>query len=151
MAKSKIDQNVLFKVGLVVAGYFIIVKPLFEFFGLKESKDDKEAEANLQNFKGWDPNYYLAVSKAGTKTTYIKSADAEKIAKDIEDSWGVVNDSEEQIYGALRLLKNQVQLSQVAMKYWLLFKVDLARELKARLSDSEFTEIVKIVNKFPKI
>lgn len=151
MAKTKIDQNVLFKVGLVAAAYFVVVKPLFEYLGFKESKDDKEAEENIQNFKGWDPNYYLDTSKKGTKTTYIRSADAEKLAKDIQDSWGTFNDSEEQIYGVLRLLKNQVQLSQVAHKYWLLFKVDLARELKARLSDAEFYEVVKIVTKLPKV
>lgn len=151
MAKTKIDQNVLFKVGLVVAGYFVVIKPLFEYLGFKESKEDKEAEENIQNFKGWDPNYYQKISADKIKTTYITSAGAEKVAKDIEDAWGTFNDSEEQVYGALRLLKNQVQLSQVAHKYWLLFKVDLGREIKARLSDDEFSEVVKIITKFPKV
>lgn len=151
MKAPKIDPNLIFKAGLVIGGYFIVVKPLLEYLGLKSDKGDKETEDNIQNFKGWDPNYYLQVSKAGTNTTYITSAGAEKVAKLIYDAFNWYNDKEEQIYGALRLVKNQVQLSQISNKYWLLYKVDLARELNTRLSDDEFYEIVKIVTKLPKV
>jgi len=149
MAKTKIDQNVLFKVGLVAVGYFVIVKPLFEFLGLKSSKDDKEAADNIENFKGWNPLYFQEVSDAKKKTTYITTAGADKVAKQIFDAFNWYNDNEEQIYGTLRLLKNQVQLSQVCYRYSLIYKVDLGREIQSRLSDSEFTQVVNIVKKFP--
>jgi hypothetical protein len=149
-AKNKIDPNLLIKVGAVVAGYFVIVKPLLEFLGLKSSKDDTAAAENIENFKGWNPRYYLEVSAAKKPTTYITTAGADKVAKLIEDSFGgILNDKEEQVYGALRLLKNQVQLSQVAHRYYLLFNNELAREIQTRFSDSEFMNVVNIVNKLP--
>ena len=149
-AKFKVDPNLLFKAGLVVAGYFVIVKPLLQYFGLKDDKDDKAAAENIENFKGWNPRYFTDVSAAKKKTTYITTAGADKIAKLIYDSFNWYNDSEEQIFGALRLLvKNQVQLSQVSYRYALMYKVDLGREIQARLSDDEFTQVVNIVNKLP--
>ena len=148
--KSKIDPNLLFKAGLVIGGYFIVIKPLLEFLGLKKDKEDKEAAANIENFKGWDPRYYQNVSAAGKPTTYIKVSGADKVANLIEDSFGgLLNDKEEQAYGALRSLKNQVQLSQVSHRYFLLFNKELARELQSRFSDTEFMNVVNIVNKFP--
>jgi len=150
MKAPKIDPNLLFKAGLAIGAYFIVVKPLLEFLGLKKDKEDKEAAANIENFKGWDPRYYQNVSAANKPTTYIKVSGADKVANLIENSFGgLLNDKEEQAYGALRSLKNQVQLSQVSHRYFLLFNKELARELQSRFSDTEFMNVVNIVNKFP--
>ena len=55
MAKNEIDKNLVFKAGLFIAGYFVIVKPLLQFIGLKEDKEDKENKSSLQTILGWNP------------------------------------------------------------------------------------------------
>lgn len=151
MAKNELDKNLLVKLGAFTIGYFVIVKPLLQWLGLKEDKEDKENNAIIQSVKGWDPSYFSEVKKKGLKTTYITSTQAAKYAKLIFDSFGVINDNEEQIYAVFRSLKNWVQLSEVAFIYRAVYKVDLAYEVKARLSDEEFNNVAKIVAKYTKL
>ena len=151
MAKEEVSPNLLIKVGFAVAGYFVIVKPLLEWLGLKEDKTDKANETSLQTVLGWSPLYYKEVSKKGLKTTYLTSAGATMLAKQIKNAWGgLLNDNEEQVYGALKMINSWVKLSQVAEKYYLLYGEDLGREIKARLSDDEFYTVTQIVNTYKK-
>jgi hypothetical protein len=148
--KKQIDPNLLLIAGAGVFGYFFIIDPLLKWAGLKDDKEDKENEAalnNLFNQAAWSPNFYRTNQPAGI--LYITPSSADKIAKLIEDAWSIWGDDEEQVYGALRSIPDQVALSQVSASYLKLFRTDLITDIKSRMSEAEELEVASIVNRLP--
>lgn len=152
MAKNEIDKNLVFKAGLFIAGYFVIVKPLLQFIGLKEDKEDKENKSSLQTILGWNPEYWLAIKAKGIKSSFLNANQSLLGANTIAKAFiNPLDDNEEQIYSVFRQLKTWVQLSQVAYAYRYVYKTDLGYTLKAKLSDEEFNNVVRMVAKYSKV
>ena len=158
MAQENHDK-LLTNIALIVAGY-IIVKPMLENIGLLKNAQQKTDEALVTNVSSgnyWSPNFYSQYNQPSEKVKkLITQAGATKVAKMINDAWGIINDNEQQIYAAFRMLKNKLQVSQVVEKYALLYKQDLLTRLKTPwyyaadgLDDKEFAEVAKIVNALP--
>lgn len=153
MAQQKIDYNILLIGGLFVAGYFVI-KPILEKLGIKESAEDREVKQKLKeqevklNIWGGLPSM---VKAAGNKKTLkvLTAAGADSYAKQINKSFGVFGDDEEQIYGVFRNLRFKTQVGSLVTAYFKLFKKDLLTDLKSRLSESEFATIVNIIETKP--
>lgn len=152
MAKNEIDKNLVFKAGLFIAGYFVIVKPLLQFVGLKEDKEDKENNSSLQIVLGWNPEYWLAIKAKGIKSSFLNANQSLLGAKTIGDSFiNPLDDDEEKIYSVFRQLKTWVHLSQISYAYRYIYKTDLGYTLKAKLSDEEFNNIVRMIAKYSKV
>ncbi len=155
MAKDNHD-TLITNLVLIGAGYFL-VKPMLEKVGLLNSAAAKEDIALVQKISAddcWNPNFY-ANYKTGMRKL-ITSASATAFAKQIHDAWGIVNDNEQKIYAAFRMLKNKLQVSQVVEKYSQLYKQDLLTRLRTPwfyaadgLDEKEFLEVIKIVNALP--
>lgn len=108
------------------------------------------ASIGIVESNAFDIYYWQKVAATLKKPYYmLKAAAAESYAKDIHDSWGVINDDEDKIYGVFRALKDHVQVSQVAHRYYFKQNVNLIDDLRARLSKDEVGEVLKIVNKLP--
>ena len=146
-----IDPNLAIKVGFGFAAYFVIIKPLLQWMGLKDDKEDTKADDSINKVLGWDPKYYRAVSQKGLKTTYLTTASAKGIAADIKKAWGTFNDNEEMLYAIFKKPKTWAQLSQIAEQYAALTGMDLAQTVRARTSDAEFNTIVNIVATYKKL
>jgi hypothetical protein len=150
------EEKLLVNAGLIAVGYFGIVKPLLNKLGITDSPEVKQAKAEnnaASNLTAWSPAFYKAYT--GTKHLYT-DAYITTLAGKIYNAWGVFNDDEEAIYGVFRQLKNQLQLSQLADKYFTLYNQDLLQRLKNPwyygkdgLDDEQFNVIAQIVNKLP--
>ena len=122
-----------------------------EKLGLKESKEDREQQKTIEKGEtsnAWQPNYYKEmIEKNGrNKTALSLPATVEGYAKIFRDAKGLVNDDEEAVYGALRSMKYKTQLSQVAERFFQMYKQDLYLFLKSFLSDDELEQVAKLVN-----
>lgn len=151
---SKIDYNLIFKAGIAVGVYFLVIKPLTEKLGLKASSEEKEAEKILEKQETkiniWQGTE--AVKRAAGANSTIKllsySSAASK-ADGIQDSFSFYNDDEERIYAIFRDLNAQTQVASLVDQYRLRHKADLLNALKSNLSTTEVSEITKIINQKP--
>jgi hypothetical protein len=91
------------------------------------------------------------VKAAGNKKTLkvLTVAGADSYAKQINKSFSVLGDDEEQIYGVFRNLRFKTQVGSLVTAYFKLFKKDLLTDLKSRLSESEFATIINIIETKP--
>jgi len=108
----------------------------------KETGDTKIIQTTVNDTKYFKPTFY----KSFPVSRQMSPVEADKVAKKIEDAWGLINDDEEQVYAAFRGLTDQVQVSQVAESYQKLFGDDLAGTLIGRLSKSELKMVYDITD-----
>ncbi len=131
--------------------YFGIIKPLLNTFGITESAEDKEALKMLNKAREsgfWKPTYYEGKT---SKLSFVnKATDANNLAEEIEDAWGVVNDDEESIINAFSKIKNKVDLSYVAYHYQKNTGSDLLTDIDGKLSSAEKIQVFTITEKLNK-
>lgn len=152
---QKIDQNLVFKAGIGVAIYFLIVKPLLEKTGIKDTKEEKQLEKTLEQQETkiniWQgQNAVMRAAPAGKEVKFLTYASAASKADGIEDSFGVFDDDEDRIYAIFRDLNYQTQVASIVDQYRIRHSKDLKNDLQYRLSKDEFNEIVKIIDQKPK-
>jgi len=136
---------------LLSVGTFLLYKA-FTKIGILPSKEEKEIEkAELTN--GWLPNFWKDSlnAKKVTKADFTQKASVfyPALAKLINSSFGFWNDKESQIYASFKQIKTQASLSFLCSVYFTFYKVDLFNELKSRLSEDEFSTILKFTSKLP--
>ena len=151
---NKIDYNLIFKAGIAVGVYFLVIKPLTEKLGLKATSEEKEAEKILEKQETkiniWQG--FEAVKRAAGNNTTIKvlnySSAASK-ADGIYNSLNWYNDDEERIYAIFRDLNFQTQVASIVDQYKIRHKADLLNTLKSSFNTTELNEVLKIVNQKP--
>ncbi len=147
---NKIDPNLLLIGGGAALFYFGVMDPLLKAIGLKDDKEDKEADKELETAEtspGWDPKYYLQNRGKGYRVLTADSAIF--LADEIAEARGWFNDDEERIYSAFRMIGDHFQLAQVSDAYILKYRSDLYADLRNWLSEKEFLYIAVLVNKLP--
>lgn len=154
MATSKIDYNLIFKAGLAVGVYFLVIKPLTEKLGLKASSEEKEAEKILEKqetkiniWQGVDA--VKRAAGANANITLLNYSGAAAKADNIYDSFSFYNDDEERIFASFRSLNAQTQVASIVDQYKIRHNGDLLTKLKSSLSSSEFAELTKIIDQKP--
>jgi hypothetical protein len=101
---------------------------------------------------------FFAQIPKGTSYLLLTGASANAIAKQIYDAFGVFSDDEIKVKDAFRKFKTQAQVAQVAQIFSNVYGRDLLAYLKdgygfspaAGLSDADYEEILKLVDKLPK-
>lgn len=151
---SKIDYNLIFKAGIAVGVYFLVIKPLTEKLGLKASSAEKEAEKILEQQETkiniWQGTEAVKRAAGANSTIKLLSySSASSKADGIQDSFSFYNDDEERIYAIFRDLNAQTQVASLVDQYRLRHKADLLNALKSNLSTTEVNEITKIINQKP--
>ena len=114
-------------------------------------RDISPAMVGLVENKAFDLNYWQTISiKLKKSLLYLTSSSAQSFAKDIRSSFGLFNNTDK-IKSVFRVLKDYVQVSQVAFQYYYASpdKINLIDDLKAHLSSSDVGEILDIVKKMP--
>ena len=159
MAINKEEKGLVVALAVIGVAYFALLKPITDKLGLtKTDKEKAEAELKEQasSNPGWNPKYNITARKKYPRATVLKEETATALAKQIYNAWGKINDNEQAIFAAFRVLASQIQLSQLTAKYAALYKQDLLTRLKAPwyylsdgLDEKEFTEIAKIVTALP--
>lgn len=148
-----INLNVLLVVGAAVGGYFFVLKPILEATGIKSTAEELETKrkaADLDNKGIWDTVKALMKKyPKGTAFQLLKSVEADQLARNIENAWGIFNDDEEQVYAQFRAIRFQSQVSSIVDAYKKLYNADLQNTLKSNLSSSEFAVITNIISSKP--
>jgi hypothetical protein len=140
LSKSKYAPVVIgvLVVGGVLASYFFVIKPILEGLGIKDTKYDKR----LWQLNGFDPNYY----KTNYSKVTISTAMAGKLATDIWMSYGLINDDEEKLIGAVQSAGSNYNLSKVADVFNKQFGKDMATYVKDFANNSDTEAMYKIIN-----
>lgn len=127
--------------GSGLVSYFLVVRPILKALNIIESEDDK-LEKNIMNLKAFDPNF-----SDPTKVT-LTAEGAKKIASDLYDSIGFLNDKEDKIYYAIQQAGTNHNMSVVSRYFAIEHKKTLSSFLVDNLNVQEMEKVVDIVNKF---
>jgi hypothetical protein len=137
--------------GAIVIGiaYFGIIKPVFEFVGIKDSKEDKENKETVeQGLKKpyWNPNFWR---NNPNRLSYPESKYV-SMAQQLYDAtrggffgWGT---AEEAIYGVFRQLPTSFDVSKLADVYQISHSEDFYQMLNDELDTEEFAILQTIIN-----
>lgn len=128
---------------------------ILQGLGLEDSPEEKAVNANLNksvsDAKGspwWTSKYYKTMSGS-----LVKAAPADALAKTIYDSVGYIYDSPEEAVGAIKQLKNKMQISFLVERFYGLYKKDLLSFLTEHYdttSQKKFLiDIINYVSKLP--
>lgn len=147
MAKKDYTQYIkpaMYFSGALIA-YFGVIRPLFKKLGVIKGEEEKTVDAFEANV-AFDPNFW---QKEKSPAIGLKKDYAIKLAKQINDAFGVTGDDEASIYDVFKSLKTKFQVSMLSFYYSAVYKVDLFNELRDRLSADEMLVIINIVKKMP--
>jgi hypothetical protein len=154
----KKDNTILYLgAGALLLGYFGFFKPILNALNITQSAASQEAANNIKtaetgasNTNPFNPNYW---KKNGAKI--LTQATIDNYCAKIYNAMGNFGDDEEVIYGVFKALSYKTQVSYLAYKFNLKYKVDLFEFLKrgknnwnyaSGLNDTELNNIIKIVN-----
>ena len=152
------QQDILFKIALVLAIYYFIARPILQKIGIVKDKTDRliEDQSNLtaqQN--AFSPNFY---KYAPAGSLLLTVANAKKLANDLFDALGYWYDDEAKVKGVFMQLKTKSQVSFLSDIFTQLHKIDMLEFMRkgkgvmwqAGLNDSELADVINIVNRLPK-
>lgn len=140
--------------GLLVYIVFLILKRL----GLVKSKTERDTKKEVEEYKAseklgysniskmpyFDPRYYKTYTPK--LHTLLPPSVALNKAVEINNAFGIFNDNEDALFGAFQNLEYKHQISQVAESFYNKYKKDLRNTLISKLSKSEVSRIVNIIN-----
>lgn len=142
--KELITKIIIYAV-LILAAYFLIIRPVLIKIGIIKSAEDKKREKTVAQYgTATDSPFSPSLWKKGG--TVLTKASAEKLADQINDAIGFFSDDENEVYGAMRQLKTKTQLSFLADIFQQRHKMDLYQLLNRNFSDSEMDVINGIAN-----
>lgn len=151
----KINPKLLIYIGITVV-ILIVIYLVLKRVGLIKTRVEKQAIAEKKKINTDRKIIQTLVSRSDYfKPSFYKNrpigeliseGEAKKYAEQIEDSWGLLNDDEEQIFDAFRALTSKAQVSQVADQYSKEFKADLAGELIDKLGKKELQIVYDITD-----
>jgi hypothetical protein len=157
---KKDTQDLLFKVGVAVAVYYFVAKPLLEKLGLQKSQTAEEADIQQSSLTSpFNPRYYKEQPKP---VTIITSKEVAKMAQDLYSSLnrGYLGDDLQTILSTFRKLKYKTQVSYLSDFFSNKYNLDLLDTLRqgvrrtidrftpgnrSGLSDSELQTVLSIV------
>lgn len=153
IGQQSINYNLLLIVGASIGAYFFVLKPILEATGIKSTAEEEETKrkaADLENKGIWDPMAALMKKySSGTTYQFLKTVEADKLARNIESAWSFYNDDEEQVYAQFRAIRFQSQVSSIVDAYRRLYNKDLQNTLRSNLSSSEFAVVTNIIASKP--
>lgn len=168
MTQSDKDLTKFFVI--VGAGYFLILRPIFQKLGLEKTQQEQQTQQELQNIEtlsvkdnAFNGRIFLSNIPKGTKYTLLTQKSVQGLAKALRDAFTIFGDNETKAIGIFRQLKTKAQVAQLADQFYKMYTLDLWNFLKngtpyggflttafSGLNDKELIQIVNIVNKLPK-
>jgi hypothetical protein len=159
VTKSVADKPLqwLAVVGVVGVGGYLIFKKLYKS---KEEKLQESSETSISTENAWSYDKFLSQS-VPDNTSLLTWSQANAFAKTIYDSLNTYfSDSTDICIGAFKAIPSKIKVAQVARNFYGLYKRDILEYLKngnktfdfgtGGLSDSEYNQVLTIVNNKPK-
>jgi len=165
MALNKQNENILFKVALFGAAYFLFAKPILNFLGITKGKGrqlaDQYGSAVLSAFNpALYQKYYYWYNEKANNRKLITVDMTTRITKSAQNLWaamGYFTDNEDQAFAAFKNLRSQCEVSILAGLLLSAKGKDLLQFLQKGqdilpengLSDSEIEQIITYVSRLP--
>lgn len=148
--QKAIVMKVVVLVILVIAAYFMVIRPILRRVGVIETSEDKKRDKDKEQLgtkpdSPFSPSYWKTIEKPLLTTKAL----AEKLADQIDNAIGNFYDDENEVYGALRQLKSKTQLSWLADIFFQRHGMDLFQLLNRNLGDEEMDVVMGIANELP--
>ena len=138
------------KIGGALINLFSSIGQGLNISDTDEEKDNQKFITDIENSgidkNYWSQNYYKLVQSKLTPKEVLalsKSANLQDIAKQIYDSIGLLYDNPAQTIGAIKKLKNKVQISQLAEKFNQMYQRDLLAFLNEKLDTNDQQKILQ--------
>ncbi len=135
-------------VGVAALGiaYFGIVKPIFNAIGLTSSKEDRDAENAINDFRRDQVLTSLPYLENKSSVT-ITQTQANALATEIYYAKGVLWDYESAAVGAIKQAGTKINVSYVAYRFYQLYQRDLNSYLLSFLESENWTELESAIDK----
>jgi hypothetical protein len=160
---DKKNQDIIFRLGIAVGVYFLVIKPILQKIGIEKTPEQNEKEqqaqkAQIDPISAFSPTFYKTIKNA----PLIKRAFAEQLARILNKavSGSLLGDDLGAIYKVFRSLQYKTQVSWLSKVYGDLYNSELVNDLKngakyaallyntrAGLNQDEMNVIYQIVNK----
>jgi hypothetical protein len=144
------------KWALFIAAVLIIYKILSKFgiVGPKSEEEKQEEQAETLNlnidFKEWtNANFYNKKAPKNYQVVLMPMQGADYVVNQIYDSVGYLNDDEEKMFAALKILRYKTQFSFVADRFRILKQKDLVGFLKDAFSTEELYPVWRYLESLP--
>ena len=135
--------------GVVILGlgftYFAVARPLlckFNVIECKRSRKEDNLEIDIITSNAFNPDY------ATSNMLTITFDRAKQLADQIYDSFGIFNDDEEAIYGAIQSAGSIANLSLVSRMYQARHGDSLGAEIANSLNTEEMNKVIQIIKNF---
>jgi len=158
---NKQNQDILFRLGIAVGVYFLVIKPILQKVGIEKTTEQTEKEqiaqkAQIDPISAFSPTFYKTVKNAAL----LKRIYTEQLAKILNKavSGSFLGDDVGAIYKVFRSLQYKTQVSWLAKVYGEIYNSELINDLKngakyaallyntrAGLNDNEMNVIYQIV------
>lgn len=154
-------QNAIGVAILAIVAYLLFLKPLLKRVTGEEDGETSDIKAIAKGStsksgvtKAFDTSFFAKVAKdKGKKPTVMLKAygyKAEKLmqlANALYDAKGLVNDDETLVFNVLSSLPNLFVASALAFTFKQTYKRDMQSYLQSFLNESEYKQVVKILNR----
>jgi len=137
---KKDTQDLLFKVGVAVAVYYFVAKPILEKLGISKTREEDQTIKDIE-FASTNPNSpFNPRYNDNQKKPYfiITSANLKKYLQTIYDALnkGFFGDDVNAIYAVFKQLKHKTQVSYLSDAFYKTFKIDLLETIKKGIPGS---------------
>jgi hypothetical protein len=130
---DKKNQDILFRLGIAVGVYLLVIKPILQKLGVEKTPEQNEKEqaalkAQIDPESAFSPTFYKTVKNA----SLLKVAYATQLAKILHDSvsGSQLGDDVGAIYKVFRSLQYKTQVSWLAKVYNDIYNSELINDLK---------------------
>lgn len=168
MKLSQRNEDLLFKIALFGAGYLLFAKPILDALGITKSGTDKNIDYQSSspdspfNSNFWQRYMYYQDSMQPKGRKLVTSSIVERIntaIKGLVNGFGYFSDNEDEIIGAVKLMRSKAEISLLSWYLYIKFKRDLLRYLQEGrgvlpqngLSDNDMKIVLNYVNKLPNV
>ncbi len=133
-------------VAALTLAYFGIIKPIFNAVGLTDSKEDREADRAIDEFRREQYLSSLPYSENKSKVT-ISQTKANQLAYNIYNAKSFYNDDEEEAVGAIKSAGTKINVSYVAFRFYQLYQRDLQSYLESFLENDNWSDLNEALDK----
>jgi len=130
---NKQNQDILFRLGIAIGVYFLVIKPILQKVGIEKTPEQSEQEQQAQKAQvdpssAFSPTFYKTVKAAHL----LKRVYAEQLARILNKavSGSLLGDDVGAIYKVFRSLQYKTQVSWLSKVYGELFDSELINDLK---------------------
>lgn len=148
MASENNYAQYILPIGLLLGGGLVLQR-----FGLLQSKESAQRDQDvksLDELPAFKRGYAAAIAKGKpARQILLTTPKAAAVAAMLKRAKGIFNDNEGAVYSAMKELKTQSQLAQVAQVFFKEYDQNLLEYLRDFLNDKEQARVYSLIKNLP--